>query len=239
MLYDFLNQKEYIDISKINTCSSKSINEIVRQYALLISRSFEHYIAPSYNKVLNITLIFDNEQECKEVLNEIKSLENTEKDKYILIEKILFKLKSLDIQYNFYFLPCVSQYKDSDTKIKGIAINSKNNFSFTIDTTYDFFVFIKLNVGAYSNDINKLVNYVLSYSIKKLNNLFEFDFTIKSMQDKSTVALYFNIYYQYEKNNKEFQYLLMTDIFANNPIKINSAFEEFQKYAYFDDILKF
>ena len=239
MLYDFLNQKEYIDISKINVCSVKSINNIISEYALLISRSCEHYVSPCYNKMLSIKLVFENSRECDIVYKQIENLKKQiQNNKHVLIQKILLKLKALDIQYNFEFLPNIYQHKQVTNNNNSVEITYKQDCSFIIQTIYDFFVFIKLNNGPYSDDINKLVNYVLSYSLNKFKNLFEFDFIIKSITDKSVYQLWFNIYYEYNKKSQTCQYLLITDIFANNPIKINHTLKEFEKYAYFDDILK-
>ena len=95
MLYEFFNQYEYLDINVLKGYSIKSSSAILQEYVTLISKSFDHYIVPSFDKKLNLSIIFNSEKECSEIFNEIHDICILDLTKSKIFEKILFFLKSL------------------------------------------------------------------------------------------------------------------------------------------------
>ena len=76
---------------------------------------------------------------------------------------------------------------------------------------------------------------ILKHCLNKANNILDFEFIVEPIIFYDIYPIYFNIYCK--KCGLYLQYLLMTDIFANNPLLVNKSMCQLISNSNFIDFL--
>ena len=233
-LYDIFNYKEYLDI-KFNKCCLKQMHNIIMTYAKLISYSYDQYIIPDGKQNVDIIIDYTDHQGVQEFQNTISKIKNS-CNKYELLEYIISEIKNVQIKHKVNFKLVLHSNKNNISENQDIEIDYNNN-TVKISFIYDFYVFIKLQKGAYCDQKETIMNYCISYCLNNAKNILDFDIVITPLVLNNTFNLFGNIYYQYTDESKSnIQYLLKTDIQINNPIKLNNALRNMIADINFDNL---
>ena len=233
---EFHKQSMFLDFDQYDRLVLKPTNTIIIRCGTLVMCSTLHYHSHLENQSVKIEIKCEDNEQLNKIKTHLTHINNSTFTYFEKISEIINCLRQERIVSNIDIANI--EVKPNDKyKIDRNEINIKYNDNFIIiECEYNFYVYIKLFQGSYSNNKEKMMNCCLIFfENNNYNSILDFEVVISPILNSNIYNIFDNIYY-YPISNDKIQFLLKSDIYGNNPLQISRAFKKMMQDTYFHNL---